>query len=77
LLEPGGWSLENDNGAYTPGREWTHKSFFLNPVYESDHLPQMMKNCREDFPNAPGTISYLTVVPHMPNSTWWKKYAKE
>jgi hypothetical protein len=66
-LEPGGWSLENDNGAYKPGREWTHKSFFLNTVYESAHLHQMMKKCNEDFPKAPGTTSYLAVVPHMPN----------
>jgi len=76
-LEPGGWSLENDNGAYKPGREWTHKSFFMNPVYESAHLHQMMRKCHEDFPKAPTTTSYLTVVPHMPNSTWWKTYAKE
>ena len=34
-LESGGWSVENDNGAYKPGREWTHKSFFLNTVYET------------------------------------------
>ena len=69
-LKPGGWSLENDNSAYKPGREWAHKSFFLNPVYESAHLHQMMKKCRrEDFPKAPGTTSYLAVVPHMPNST--------
>ena len=66
LLEPGGWSLENNNGAHKPGRDWTHKSFFLNPVYESAHLHQM-KKCREDFAKAPGTTSYL-VVPHMPNS---------
>jgi hypothetical protein len=46
-LESGGWSVENDNGAYKPGREWTHKSFFLNPVYESAHLHQMMKKCRD------------------------------
>ena len=52
-LEPGGWSLENDNGAYKPGRDWTHKSFFMNPVYESAHLHQMMKKCHEDFPKAP------------------------
>ena len=76
-LEPGGWSLENDNGAYKPGRDWTHKSFFLNTVYESAHLHQMMKKCHEDFPKAPDTTSYLAVVPHMPNSTWWKTYAKE
>ena len=35
-LEPGGWSLRTTrNGAYKPGREWTHKSFFLNTVYET------------------------------------------
>ena len=55
----------------------TIKSFFLNTVYESAHLHQMMKTCHEDFPKAPGTTSYLAVVPHMPNSTWWKTYAKE
>ena len=71
-LEPGGWSLENDNGAYKPGREWTNKSFFINTVYESAHLHQMLKMCHEDFPKAPNTTSYLAVVPHMPNSTWWK-----
>jgi len=76
-LEPGGWSLENDNGAYKPGREWTHKSFYFNPVYESAHLHQMMKKCHEDFPKAPSTTSYLAVVPHMTNSTWWKTYSKE
>jgi hypothetical protein len=38
----------------------------------------MMKKCHEDFPKAPSTTtSYLAVVPHMPNSTWWKTYAKE
>jgi hypothetical protein len=58
-LEPGGWSLVNDNGAYKPGRDWTHKSFFLNTVYESAHLHQMMKKCHEDFPKAPGTTSFL------------------
>ena len=36
-----------------------------------------MKMCHEDFPKAPDTTSYLTVVPHMPNSTRWKTYAKE
>ena len=36
-----------------------------------------MKKCHEDFPKAPGTTSYLAVVHHMPNSTWWKTYAKE
>ena len=68
-LEPGGWSLENDNGAYKPGREWTGKSFFLNTVYESAHLHQMLKKCHEDFPKAPSPTSYLAGVPHMPNST--------
>jgi hypothetical protein len=58
-LEPGGWSLENDNGAYKLGREWTHKSFFLYPVYESAHLHLMMKKCREDFPKALGRYDFL------------------
>ena len=35
-LEPGAWSLEDD--AYKPGRRWTGRSFYMNPVYESAHL---------------------------------------
>jgi hypothetical protein len=33
-LEPGGWSLENDNGAYKPGQDWTHTfdSGYLQPA---------------------------------------------
>jgi hypothetical protein len=73
-FEPSGWSLENDNGAYKPGREWTHKSFFINTVYASAHLHPMLKKCHKNFPNR---TAYWAVVPHMPNPTWWKTYAKE
>jgi hypothetical protein len=75
-LEPGGWSLENDNSAYKAGRSWTGKSFFFNPVYESAHIHQMFKKQHEDFPQAPTTTSYLIAVPYMQQSTWWKTYAK-
>ena len=65
-LEPGGWSLENDNGAYKPGRDWTHKSFFLNTVYESAHLHQMMKKCHEDFDSEGSRDDFLlgNCAPH-------------
>jgi hypothetical protein len=74
-LEPGGWSLEDD--AYKPGRSWINKSFYMNPVYESEHLHRMFKKCNKDFATSPTNTSYLIVVPHMANSTWWKAYAKD
>ena len=65
-LEPGGWSLENDNSAYKPGRIWIDKYFYFNPVYESAHIHQMLKKQHEDFPQAPTTNSYLNVLPYFP-----------
>jgi hypothetical protein len=37
----------------------------------------MFKKCNKDFATSPTNTSYLIVVPHMANSTWWKAYAKD
>ena len=73
-LEPGAWSLEDD--AYKPGRRWTGRSFYMNPVYESAHIHRMFRKCEDDFAIDPAATSYLIIVPHLPTSSWWKAYAK-
>jgi hypothetical protein len=66
-FEPSGWSLENDNGAYKPGREWTHKSFFINTVYASAHLHPMLKKVPQELPKQDGVLGRCAshAEPHL------------
>ena len=73
-MEPGGWSLADD--AHKPGRLWSGKSFWLNPVYEAAAIDDMFAKCLRDFTIDPSNTSYLIVVPYLPTSSWYKTYAK-
>ena len=42
-MEPGGWSLADD--AHKPGRLWTGKSFWINPIYEAAAIENMFAKC--------------------------------
>jgi len=70
--EPGAWSL-NDS-AHKPGRIWTGKTFYFNPVYENKFIMSMFAKMHDDFSLDPLHTSYLIVLPHMPSSTWMKTY---
>ena len=73
-MEPGGWSLADD--AHKPGRLWSGKSFWLNPVYEAAAIEDMFAKCHRYLTIDPSNTSYLIVVPYLPTSSWYKTYAK-
>eukprot|EP00959_Pyramimonas_sp_CCMP1952_P157523 3294380-Pyramimonas_sp.AAC.1 len=73
-MEASAWSLQDD--AHKPGRLWTGKTFWMNPVFEVDYIDRMFAKCHEDFVKDPINTSYLIVVPELRDAPWYKRWVK-
>ena len=73
-MEASAWSLQDD--AHKPGRLWTGKTFWMNPVFEADYIDRMFAKCHEDIVKAPLNPSYLIGVPELRDAPWYKRWVK-